>query len=1030
METSSNTCQGLRNLLIPVRGQTFDLECILEHLGITRADLNTFCVSPVDDVFSYTPMQFGSKYGLVTLVKRLLQSNADPNLASERSDLAMKKKSRIRLTGHRPRLSTGNNDQSLEKNEQNRKFCHDTPLLLAARYGNHEILKLLKYHNFSSKYDHKSDNTIKEFGEIGDQFEDFITFSRTGIKANFRVTDRKTGFNVLHTVLQQPLLKDETRGESNAILTGYDNRDRRQSGNKLNDKLYYLQLLSSGYKECINVLLDIDRFEEQNAHRNDYYPRQIRSIINNQDNGGNVPLQYAASNWSEAVVKRLLSLGANASIKNKRGDMPLRLICKSAFEDFLNKQCVIVDDFDPSDDEIEEDEDEDEEIRKISQEYNPAFMMKICQAGKELSNEMRFDYGFLAPQRSYRPNKKDEGQDLESGNYSNMNVESQNPETSGKECIMYKPEMDLLWEMSQSKEHRPLITHPVFASFLWIKWKLMTRFFNRSLRLDFLFSYCVLWHIFTRFGGEKWNAVILHREIFSQSNEDTASFCQPPSYKFELMDFKSTLKWKYSMFGYYVFVIIFLVQLTLMVRDLRRDIALRRSSDYKTASQSPIVAIWIDIVNVFLSVLVLLGGQNQLWLVITMLLIFQTITEVVQMTLMMTSIDFKYFKAVGNLLDIGIIILVSIILYLPPSWITNPHIFSVLDNEFSPEEEKDDELRNCKVLRCISGLIIVLVSARYLMSISKLPRFKSYNLYVIMFYRVMRRYLQIMVWYSFYLIAFGLGFYIILHGDVRKKTTLDKDFKDNTLETREANEDEKNNKFRNPYLALVKTTIMFVGEFEYSDFQISGGNISVTMTYLFLLLFTFLMIIVLVNLLNGLAVSDTKCIMRDSVIENQVSFINTIRFFESLYVGQMQRFIDDSDIKAHHSPFKQFFHQHIVPKGILLFHSPYLKDGRSLAFPLRKQVTNHMTDNQNNGLPDRNHPPESCFSTVRKLFSLGIIYENVGGEEFLEDARNILIHERSVRVESRRQKVINKRNKEMRKSIKEIRRYLSQSSYN
>ena len=144
----------------------------------------------------------------------------------------------------------------------------------------------------------------------------------------------------------------------------------------------------------------------------------------------------------------------------------------------------------------------------------------------------------------------------------------------------------------------------------------------------------------------------------------------------------------------------------------------------------------------------------------------------------------------------------------------------------------------------------------------------------------------------------------------------------------------------------------------------------------------------------------------------------------------MQRFIDDSETKDHRSPFKQFFHHHVVPKGILLFHSPYLKDERSLVFPLRKQVANEVTDNQKNSLRNGNDPPDSCFSQVRKWFSPSIIYENVGCEEFLDDARNILIHERSARIESRRQRAINKRNKEMRKSIKEIRRYLSQSSFN
>ena len=1026
MELSNNSTQSLRNLLKPNIGQSFDLECILEYLGIRRNELNTFCISPDDDTFYYTPMQFGAKYGLVTLVKRLLQSDADPNLASERSDLVLKKKSRVQLPVQLIRQNS--KSKKSEKIETKKKFCHDPPLLLAARYGHHGILKLLKYHNFSSQYDQKSAISNKEVDEIGDQFEDFITFSRTGVKANFRVTDSKTGFNVLHSVLQQPLLKDETKKGVVSNVSDNSSADRKQSTDKLSFKIFHLQLLSSGYKECINVLLDIDRFEEKNAHRNDYYPRQIRSIVNNQDNDGNTPLQHAVSNWPEAVIKKLLSLGANASIKNIRGDIPLRLICKSAFEDFLNKQCIIVDDFDPSDDEIEEDEDEDEEIKKVSQDYNPSFMMKICQAGKEATNEIKFDYSFLAPQRSYKSANNFETQDLESGGYSGENLKSSNPETSGKECLMYKPEMDLLWEMSQSEEHRPLITHPVFASFLWIKWKLMTRFFNRSLRLDFLFCFCVLWYIFSRFGGEKWNAVMLHRGNVPQSTIDTNSFCQPPSYKFEMMDFSTISGLEYSMTGYYLFTVIFLIQLALMIRDLRRDIALRISEDYRTASQSPIVAIWIDIVNLFLSILVMLGGKNQLWLVISVLLVFQVLTEMVQMTLMMTSIDFNYFKAIGNLLDIGIIVLVSVILYVPPSMISNPHIFSVLDTELSVQDEKDYEEINCKVLRCIAGLVIVLVSSRYLMSISKLPRFKSYNLYVIMFYRVLTRYVQIMIWYSFYLIAFGLGFYIILHGDVKtKKGEFDVSSNKSRISS-EIDEEEKNNKFRNPFLALVKTTIMFVGEFEYSDFQITGGDISVTMTYLFLLLFTFLMIIVLVNLLNGLAVSDTKYIMRDSVIENQVSFINTIRFFESLYIGQMQRFINDSEIEEDHSSFKKFFHHHIVPKGILLFHSPYLRDGRSLAFPLRKQTASETKFNTMNSYRDNNRTSDSLLGKIRKWVSMGVIYENVGSEEFLNDARNIMIHERSLRVESRRQKVINKRNKEMRKEIKEIRKHIFQSS--
>ena len=198
---------------------------------------------------------------------------------------------------------------------------------------------------------------------------------------------------------------------------------------------------------------------------------------------------------------------------------------------------------------------------------------------------------------------------------------------------------------------------------------------------------------------------------------------------------------------------------------------------------------------------------------------------------------------------------------------------------------------------------------------------------------------------------------------------------------------------------------------------------SVTMTYLFLLLFTFMMIIVLVNLLNGLAVSDTKHIMRDSLIENQVCFINTLRFFESLYICQIQRFtfVDDKN-----SCLKRFFHRHIVPKGILLFHSPYLS-GKILTFPLRKQFE-EITEKKETSVEQTCSSVCDGFNSAITWFSSSILYENVGSDEFLNDARNILIQERSRRVDERRQKNIYKRSQEISKNIKAINQYLSQLS--
>ena len=39
------------------------------------------------------------------------------------------------------------------------------------------------------------------------------------------------------------------------------------------------------------------------------------------------------------------------------------------------------------------------------------------------------------------------------------------------QCVQELPETEPLWYMSQIKEHRRLLNHPVITSFLWMKWR-------------------------------------------------------------------------------------------------------------------------------------------------------------------------------------------------------------------------------------------------------------------------------------------------------------------------------------------------------------------------------------------------------------------------------------------------------------------------------------------------------------------------------------------------------------------------------
>ena len=119
----------------------------------------------------------------------------------------------------------------------------------------------------------------------------------------------------------------------------------------------------------------------------------------------------------------------------------------------------------------------------------------------------------------------------------------------------------------------------------------------------------------------------------------------------------------------------------------------------------------------------------------------------------------------------------------------------------------------------------------------------SCNIYSTMFYRVLKTFISFLAWYSLFIIAFALSFYILLHED---KENVDNEYPF----------------FDKVGLVLIKTFAMFVGELEFSDIPFNSP-----FSYIFFLLFIFLIVVVLMNLLNGLAVSDTGLI-REEVHNN------------------------------------------------------------------------------------------------------------------------------------------------------------------
>ena len=147
-----------------------------------------------------------------------------------------------------------------------------------------------------------------------------------------------------------------------------------------------------------------------------------------------------------------------------------------------------------------------------------------------------------------------------------------------------------------------------------------------------------------------------------------------------------------------------------------------------------------------------------------------------------------------------------------------------------------------------------------------------------MFYKILETFVTFLVWYSFFLIAFALGFYIMLHKDVTSGDTKDVD-------------EEEYKFFNNPWWSIIKTSTMFVGEIEFSDIPISTETSTWPLGYLYLLTFIFLIVVVLMNLLNGLAVSDTAVIQEKAEIVTYVIRVETIASFEAVLLGDPFNFL-------------------------------------------------------------------------------------------------------------------------------------------
>ena len=214
----------------------------------------------------------------------------------------------------------------------------------------------------------------------------------------------------------------------------------------------------------------------------------------------------------------------------------------------------------------------------------------------------------------------------------------------------------------------------------------------------------------------------------------------------------------------------------------------------------------------------------------------------IALELVQVAVSFKrYIASTENIVQNVIIILTSIL---------------ILDTRLTFQDK-----------RHLAALLLVLTWMEFLIYFGLHP---SRNTKVFMFYSVASSFCTFLLWYVFAIIAFALSFYIMFHTDFPEGVK---------------NEDYPF--FDEIGSCLTKSFAMFVGELEFSDIPFTSNPIS---TFLFIA-FIFFIVVVLMNLLNGLAVSDITIIRDEAEVLSLKSQVDLISYWESILLNDPYNFL-------------------------------------------------------------------------------------------------------------------------------------------
>ena len=180
----------------------------------------------------------------------------------------------------------------------------------------------------------------------------------------------------------------------------------------------------------------------------------------------------------------------------------------------------------------------------------------------------------------------------------------------------------------------------------------------------------------------------------------------------------------------------------------------------------------------------------------------------------------NYFRSFINYMELALIVL---------------SIMTCIQHNYDKETQRN-----------IAVCTFLLIAVELCFLVGSLP-VSSISTHMLMLDAVFRSFLKSFLLYSIFVVTFTLIFYIMF-GKMGITTGKEQKAADDDNDN-----DSEFSHFRSPLGALAKTIVMLTGEFDAGDLQFDT-----LFSYWVFLLFVFTMTIVLFNLLNGLAVSDTQ----------------------------------------------------------------------------------------------------------------------------------------------------------------------------